>query len=418
MRKHILACLALALLASCTNSGTEKETVEKNNPKTEVKKEVKSQTKPKKRLAMPVLDLNVRYPKKIVDLQDIADVEYIVLETHDDGLVSGSFNTTITDSLIITYNMSNDILFFHRDGRFSHSFNRKGGSGKEYSTISQKLCVNPEQKEIYIYESARGRIQIYSFDGQYKRTLKVRGDGYEYGTLFYIDSEFLLLEDLKYVDYYENPQPTNPKPYYRLTVADGSKQQLPLTVEKRIHNGFNWYIKETGKFASFGVSFSPVANIGGELIISDFALDTVYAYRDERLVPIARKVNWMKKNGLPWLVTLDAITDKNYLWHAIKKTRKMTAAWPDKTFLQDRYTGECTQIKLADKNITDKKYRFRHRASANLFCLPNGYIMQYYSAYRLVELYKEGKLQGELKEIASKLGEDDNPVLMLAKFKE
>ena len=416
MRKQFLASLALATLASCSNSGTEKETVEKNNPKTEVKKEVKSQTKPKKRLAMPVLDLNVRYPKKIVDLQDIADVEYIVLETHDDGLASGSFNTTITDSLIITYNMSNDILFFHRDGRFSHSFNRKGGSGKEYSTISQKLCVNPEQKEIYIYESARGRIQVYSFDGQYKRTLKVRGDGYEYGTLFYIDSEFLLLQDLKNVD--ENsPHPANPKPYYRLSVADGSKQRLPFKVEKRISNAETWYIKETDKFASIGVSISPVANIGGELIISDFALDTVYAYRDERLVPIARKVNWMKKSGVPWLVTLDAITDKYYLWHAVEKDAKKMV-WPDKTFLQDRYTGECTQIKLADKNITDKKYRFRHWASANHFCPPKGSIMQYYPAYRLIELYKAGKLQGELKEIASKLSEDDNHVLMLAKFKE
>ena len=416
MRKHILACLALVMLAACSSSGTDKETVEKNNPKTEVKKEVKSQTKPKTQLAMPVLDMNLRYPKKIVDLQDIADVEYIVLETHDDGLASGSFNTTITDSLIITYNMSNDILFFHRDGRFSHSFNRKGGSGKEYSIISENLCVNPEQKEIYIYESARGRIQVYSFDGQYKRTLKVRGDGYEYGTLFYIDSEFLLLQDLKNVD--ENsPHPANPKPYYRLSVADGSKQQLPLMVEKRISNSLTWYNKETDKFASIGVSISPVANIGGELIISDFALDTVYAYRDERLVPIARKVNWMKKSGVPWLVTLDAITDKYYLWHAIEKdTKKMV--WPDKTFLQDRYTGECTQIKLADKNITDKKFRFRHRASANLFTPPKGSIMQYYPAYRLIELYKEGKLQGELKEIASKLSEDDNPVLMLAKFKE
>ena len=41
MRKQFLASLALATLASCSNSGTEKETVEKNNPKTEVKKEVK-----------------------------------------------------------------------------------------------------------------------------------------------------------------------------------------------------------------------------------------------------------------------------------------------------------------------------------------------------------------------------------------
>ena len=33
------------------------------------------------------------------------------------------------------------------------------------------------------------------------------------------------------------------------------------------------------------------------------------------------------------------------------------------------------------------------------------------------KLLEEGKLQGELKEIASKLTEEDNPVIMLAKFK-
>ena len=413
MRKHILASLALAMLAACYSSGTDKETVEKNNPKTEVKKEVKSQTKPKKQLAMPVLDMKLRYPKKIIDLQDIADVEYIVLETHEDGLAGSNYYTTLTDSLIITYNSSNDILIFHRDGRFLHSFNREGGSGKEHSLISENLCVNPEQKEIYIYESARGRIQVYSFDGQYKRTLKVKGDGFEFGRLFYIDTKSMLLEDRNDVGANGN----NPRPYYRLSVADGSKKRLPLKVEKRISNAESWYVKESGLFWGISVNISPVANINGELIISDFALDTVFAYRDERLIPIARKVNWMKKSGVPWLVTLDAITDKYYLWHAIEKdTNKMV--WPDKTFLQDRYTGECTQIKLADKNITDKKYRFRHRASANLFTPPKGSIMQYYPAYRLIELYKEGKLQGELKEIASKLGEDDNPVLMLAKFKE
>ena len=408
-----MACLALVMLAACSSSGTDKETVEKNNTKTEVKKEVKSQTKPKKQLAMPVLDMMLRYPKKIIDLQDIADVEYIVLETHEDGLAGSNYYTTLTDSLIITYNSSNDILIFHRDGRFSHSFNREGGSGKEHSLISENLCVNSELREIYIYESARGRIQVYSFDGQYKRTLKVKGDGFEFGRLFYIDTKSMLLEDRNDVGANGN----NPRPYYRLSVADGSKKRLPLKVEKRISNGESRYVKESGLFWGISVNISPVANINGELIISDFALDTVFAYRDERLIPIARKVNWMKKSGVPWLVTLDAITDKYYLWHAIEKdTNKMV--WPDKTFLQDRYTGECTQIKLADKNITDKKYRFRHRASANLFCLPKGYIMQYYPAYSLVELYKEGKLQGELKEIASKLGEDDNPVLMLAKFKE
>ena len=34
----------------------------------------------------------------------------------------------------------------------------------------------------------------------------------------------------------------------------------------------------------------------------------------------------------------------------------------------------------------------------------------------LADLYKEGKLDGELKEIASKLDENNNPILLLAKL--
>ena len=38
-------------------------------------------------------------------------------------------------------------------------------------------------------------------------------------------------------------------------------------------------------------------------------------------------------------------------------------------------------------------------------------------AVQLVELYKNGKLRGKLEETASKLAEDDNPVLMVVTFK-
>lgn len=38
-------------------------------------------------------------------------------------------------------------------------------------------------------------------------------------------------------------------------------------------------------------------------------------------------------------------------------------------------------------------------------------------AETLVDYYAKGKLSGQLKEIASKLNPDDNPLIMLAKFK-
>ena len=44
--------------------------------------------------------------------------------------------------------------------------------------------------------------------------------------------------------------------------------------------------------------------------------------------------------------------------------------------------------------------------------------LQTLEAYRLVESYKNGELKdGKLKEIAAKLDEEDNPVIMLVKHK-
>lgn len=403
MTRHILGCMALALLAACSNGKTDKVET-KSAPK-----ETRTQ------LAMPVLDLKKEYPKKTIALQDIADVEYIVLETHEDGLV-GSHYATVTDSLIITFNASDDVVFFHRDGRFSHSFNRRGGSGKEYISLGHNVCVNPKHREVYIYDFERGWIQAYSYEGEYKRTFRVRGNGFAWGTLHPFDSDHLLLEDKNNVGN-KNGKPTTPTPYYKVAVSDGSMSPLPLTVENRIGNTINWYDEKTDQFVSVGRSISAVAHINGEPIITDFASDTLYAYRDERLAPIAKKENWMKENGVPWLVTLDGISDKYYLWHAIEKNHEKTI-WPERTFLQDRYTGACAQIRLIDRNITDESWRFRHRASASEFCVPADCFMQCYPTWNLTDLYKRGKLQGELKEIASKLSEDDNPVIMLAKFKE
>ena len=43
---------------------------------------------------------------------------------------------------------------------------------------------------------------------------------------------------------------------------------------------------------------------------------------------------------------------------------------------------------------------------------------QYLEAWELIKDYKGGRLKGKLKDIASKLGEEDNPVIMLIKHKK
>ena len=368
-------------------------------------------------LSLPVLDLQKKYPQKIINLQDIADVEYIVLESHNEALISAPY-TVVTDSMIITCSpLEDNVIFFQRNGKFSHSFNRKGQSGKEYTGISD-MRVNTAKKEIYINDNLKRCVQVYTYNGEYIRTLKLKStphNGYLMGTIYNCDEEHILAEDWWNVDELKE-QPTNHRPYYRISTSDGSISRLPLFIEKRIRDGFKWYDEESDTFGSMGVCLSPVAYINDELIIADFGLDTVYSYKENLLTPIAIRKNRMKSEDVPIIAGIEAITDKYYLWYAVEKDIKKTI-WPDWTYLQDRRTGKCIQTKLVDKNITDKKHRFRSRPSANGYTVPKHHIMQYYPAYVLIELLEEGKLQGELKEIASKLTEEDNPVIMLAKFK-
>jgi hypothetical protein len=368
-------------------------------------------------ISLPILDLEKKYPQKVITLQDIADVEYIVLESHNEALISAPY-TVVTDSMIITYSpLEDNVIFFQRNGKFSHSFNRKGQSGEEYTMVND-MRVNIATKEIYINDNRKGCVQVYTYNGEYIRTLKIRkgsGNGYMIGSIYNCNKSNLLAEDWYNVDEMKE-QSTNHQPYYRISTSDGSISRLPLFIEKRIRDGFHGYDEELDKFWGMGIGFSPVAYINEELIIADFGLDTVYSYKENLLTPIAVRKNRMKSENVPIIAGIEAITDEYYLWYAVEKDIKKTI-WPDWTYLQDRRTGNCIQTKLVDKNITDKKHRFRSRPSANGYTVPKHHIMQYYPAYILIELLEEGKLQGELKEIASKLTEEDNPVIMLAKFK-
>jgi len=55
--------------------------------------------------------------------------------------------------------------------------------------------------------------------------------------------------------------------------------------------------------------------------------------------------------------------------------------------------------------------------SAQRHSLSSGTFARLLNAFHLRKAYKENKLSGELKVIASKLTDDDNPVLMIGTFK-
>ena len=116
------------------------------------------------------------------------------------------------------------------------------------------------------------------------------------------------------------------------------------------------------------------------------------------------------------------MTGRYLLWYTIVKDIdvKNNRVSDPVSYLYDRFTNEYCRVDLVNRDVVSATNipAFQMRLSANYHVVPENYAIQYYPAEKLIELNGQGKLKGELKEIASKLNDEDNPVLLIAKFKK
>lgn len=96
--------------------------------------------------------------------------------------------------------------------------------------------------------------------------------------------------------------------------------------------------------------------------------------------------------------------------------------WPEKgnsgfsrQFFYDDKTGEICRPVFINSDYVDGKVVDLENFDADL---PENYVKNRLRPVNLIEDYKAGKLKGKLKEVASRLDEEANWVLMLIKFKE
>lgn len=400
------------ILLSCSNGN-------KNQKQPEVKK------KSVQAGHFPVIDLRKDYPMKEVALQDIADVEYLVLETNDTALL-GRNRFVLTDEWFIAAGKQG-VCFFDSNGKFSHSFNRKGEGGSDYLGIAD-FVVDEQAKEIFIYEATRARVQVYDFHGNFKRTLQLPSKYWATDAFYNYNADYLIACDGYRVGYYkENGSPetyadVNMSPYCKISKKTGELLPVPLAVEERINDVFNFPKGGYGVCISYEVP--SMVDINSGIIIGDHSMDTTYLYSNDLLTPVAARKNRVSESGFPLIASLELMTEQYVVWHVMEKSMNFEkVSIPDpKTYLFDRYTGECSQVEFYNRDGISAKETMgmnsRLSASADQHTIPKNMMAQYYTADFLCEKFKEGQLKGKLEEVASKLTEEDNPVLMLVKFKE
>ena len=355
--------------------------------------------------ALPLIDMNADYPEKEICLQDVAEVSYVPLETTDEFLFDGNL-TMVSKQGIAVYNKDGSVMLFDADGKAKHFFNKKGAGPDNY-TIIRQLVVDWKRQEVYVLDWKN--IQVYSLDGVYKRTLKPGGDIRQIDMYSFSENELALFKEVS-----ERGEDFFPKPYHPVVLMDKSSGEEKALPFRKV---FDRHILMQGNGMTAQSYVSSLKEMGGKVYVNDVACDTLFVLDENAVLkPLVTRVpsaqTWEEVEKL---VVLRGATSRYYLFSLAYSVVTSENQKVPKQIAYDRKDGEFYAIKFTSNDYASGTWTsksFNHRTD------DADVVVAVLQVHHLIEALEAGELGGELKTIAEGLKEEDNPVLMVVKFKE
>ena len=367
---------------------------------------------------LPVLDLSKEYPEVKVDIHELGKVEYIPLETTDESVMTVGLHHFISNEYIIIQDLNN-IQIFDRKGKHITRFNHAGPGPKEYHYI-HGCKADFKAKELYIYDPKK--IQVYSFSGEWVRTVGNIPEGIRPEFTFNYNEKYLITNNV-FHDYWNFEKlPVDLTPYYLIDKQTGEFIPLPLTVKNRISRVVHKEIKDISENIAqpvvAKVLIDPMLANGSDILIADFGLDTLYSYKNDRLTPIAVQYPSAHSTNPPVVIAPFFYTDQFLIFKPVEmKYDKNYARQPivdAPLMMWNRGNNKLQRIQLYDSKISKSIFT----TMKGMQFKSSNQIVITYSAEKLCEAYEAGKLKGELKEIASRLTEEDCHVVAICKLED
>ena len=369
--------------------------------------------------ALPVLDLTKDYPKMELDINDIAEAEYIPLETTDESVIALGAFLNISDKYIIMADPLGPVFIFDRKGKFIRAINNYGQGPEEHNVIIG-LTVDFQKEEYYISQHAQ--IKVYDFSGKWQRSLKVP-EGVSYTEFFNYNEEKLIGNNSFYDRYNPYNLPMDTTPYHLIDKQTGDRHPLPITIKSWVSKTLDrrkvMLDKNTARMETKSLSLLPrIWANGYDFFISEFSKDTLYRYKNDQLTPFAIRYPSIDSYEIPTVISPVFYTDNYFFFKPVEMKLVENDTFEPYTkaplLMWDRRNNEIRHIaRIYDSN----------RPSVGLWTnmhyerseIPN-YIFKQIPASQLCEEYEAGKLKGKLKEVASRLKEDDNYVIAIYKL--
>ncbi|EEF75319.1 6-bladed beta-propeller [Phocaeicola coprophilus] len=407
MKTYVWALYASLLLYSCGANNTNRQDG-KEDASTE------QTQKAKKEQGLVTLDVTKDYPEKKIVLQDLADVKYIPLETKKNALLPNSAGCLgyVSDSLIVARTSDNEIVLFNGDGSVRSSFRHVGQGSKEYQYIIG-MAVDPKAQEIFIVDYLlKYRMQVYSFTGQYKRTLPIP---YKMilNSLQDFSADCLLACDMDVNQGISN----RAKPYMLLSKKTGEiVKELDIHFTKRMSNRMSKPFGEN-QTISAALGYDPIVRCEDSYVIGDLSADTIYTYTPQGVLsPMLVRTPPVLSMETPKVLLPDYRAGSYFFFYLVDfefdfETR---TGFPDKYMVYDYAAGKTYVCKLVNRDCEEQEIQLGDGGVTNKAWNTACYTIP---SSMLIEQSEAGKVHGPLKEIAAGRTDDDNPVLAIVRFK-
>ena len=360
--------------------------------------------------ALPQIDVQTNYPEKEICLQDVAEVSYIALDSQDGILFRGNVNDFSDKGIVIMDSQNNRLIFFDKQGKFQHVIQRQGQGPEEYSMMLDAL-VDWDKEDVFVFDSG-SRIVVYSLDGTFKRKLPLNANLVQHDAYIWSDSQLVAC---RYGNWDKDEKLVPYQPIVLLSKEDGKMDSLSYRKE----HSFPTYIG--AKEMNIRIHWPSLDKLNGDVYVNDLSADTIYRWdaRTQALQPVMTRTPSVTLDDLDgYFMDLKGVSSLYYFLHFLARQASMDSHFvmvdeKSRNAVYDRKEG-----KVYHPKFTNKDYPSMEKIHLNFCEEENACAIVQLEAFKLIEALESGELSGELKTIAEGLKEDDNPVLMVVKFKE
>ena len=363
------------------------------------------------------VDVSKSYPKKELILQDLFDIEYVPLETTDEFITTGNVRA-VGEKIIVTKNngrLDGDIFLFDRTtGKGILHFDHLGQGGEDYTNILE-ILLDEKQGEIFVNNHYSRKVVVYDLEGNFKRSWKHNSDTF-YDQIGCFDEDYLICHDSGW-EKSANESPEKRDYFMFISKQDGKTTSIPLLYDRKISQ-LVW--SSEGKAMNYPRNKELFPYLGDWLLM-ETSSDTIFRIgKGLDLKPFIVRTPSVQE-GREFLLYPGIYSNRYQFMQKVKmeydfQTRE---GFPRTDIAYDKIENKVYEAVVYNGDFLEK---MPMKLGVNIFILNifnNEGVSFTETLYApdLVKALNDGKLRGPLKDIASKIDEEDNPVILIAKYK-